>query len=65
MQGARSIAGKSPKALRLAKFAMNGIETLDVKKSYRYEQGFTLELYTTRDSQEARDAFVEKRDAKF
>jgi enoyl-CoA hydratase len=62
---ARAIAGKSPKALRLAKFAMNGIETLDVKKSYRYEQGFTLELYTTPDSQEARDAFVEKRDAKF
>ncbi len=62
---ARAIASKSPKALRLAKFAMNGIETLDVKKSYRYEQGFTLELYTTPDSQEARDAFVEKRDAKY
>lgn len=60
---ARKLASKSPKALRLAKFAMNGIETLDVKKSYRYEQGFTLELYTTPDSQEARDAFVEKRDA--
>ena len=41
------------------------IELLDVKKSYRYEQGFTLELYTTPDSQEARDAFVEKRDANF
>jgi enoyl-CoA hydratase len=65
MQVARSIATKSPKALRLAKTAMNGIELLDVKKSYRYEQGFTLELYTTPDSQEARDAFVEKRDAKF
>jgi enoyl-CoA hydratase len=65
MEVARGIAGKSPKALRLAKFAMNGIETLDVKKSYRYEQGFTLELYTTPDSQEARNAFVEKRDAKF
>ena len=65
MQVARAIAGKSPKALRLAKFAMNGIETLDVKKSYRYEQGFTLELYTTPDSQEARDAFVEKRDASY
>ena len=62
---ARQIASKSPKALRLAKFAMNGIEMLDVKKSYRYEQGFTLELYTTPDSQEARDAFVEKRDAKY
>lgn len=65
MKIARGIAQKSPKALRLAKFAMNGIETLDVKKSYRYEQGFTLELYTTPDSQEARDAFVEKRDAKY
>ncbi len=62
---ARSIATKSPKALRLAKVALNGIETLDVKKSYRYEQGFTLELYTTTDSQEARDAFVEKRDASY
>jgi enoyl-CoA hydratase len=62
---ARGIASKSPKALRLAKIALNGIETLDVKKSYRYEQGFTLELYTTPDSQEARDAFVEKRDAKY
>lgn len=65
MTVARSIAGKSPAALRLGKFAANGIEPLDVKKSYRFEQGFTLELYTTPDSQEARDAFVEKRDAKF
>jgi enoyl-CoA hydratase len=62
---AKNIAGKSPKALRLAKWSLNGIELLDVKESYRYEQGFTLELYTSPDSQEARDAFVEKRDAKF
>ena len=62
---ARQIAGKSPKALRLGKQALNGIELLEPKTSYRYEQGFTLELYTTPDSQEARDAFVEKRDAKF
>ena len=59
------IAGKSPKALRLAKESLNGIELVDVKKSYRFEQGFTLELYTSPDSQEARDAFVEKRDARF
>jgi enoyl-CoA hydratase len=65
METARSIATKSPQALRLAKVALNGIELLDVKKSYRYEQGFTLELYTTKDSQEARDAFVEKREAKY
>jgi enoyl-CoA hydratase len=62
---ARKIAGKSPRALRLAKWSLNGIELLDVKKSYRFEQGFTLELYTSPDSQEARDAFVQKRDAKF
>jgi len=62
---AESIAGKSPKAMRLAKECMNGIELLDLKTSYRFEQGFTLELYTSPDSQEARDAFVEKRDARF
>ncbi len=62
---ATKIASKSPKALRLAKESLNGIELLDVKRSYRFEQGFTLELYTSPDSQEARDAFVEKRDATF
>jgi enoyl-CoA hydratase len=62
---ATKIAGKSPKAMRLAKWSLNGIELLDVKQSYRFEQGFTLELYTSPDSQEARDAFVEKRDASF
>jgi enoyl-CoA hydratase len=65
MDLARIIAAKSPKALRLAKHSVNGIELLDVKESYRYEQGFTLELYTSPDSQEARDAFAEKRDANF
>ncbi len=62
---ARTIADKSPKALRLAKWSLNGIELLDIKQSYRFEQGFTLELYMSPDSQEARDAFVEKRDATF
>ena len=62
---AAKIASKSSKALRLAKESLDGIELLDVKRSYRFEQGFTLELYTSPDSQEARDAFVEKRDADF
>jgi len=62
---ADSIASKSPRAVRLAKECMNGIELLDIKTSYRFEQGFTLELYTSPDSQEARDAFVEKREASF
>jgi enoyl-CoA hydratase len=62
---ASKIAGKSPRAVRLAKESLNGIELLDVKKSYRFEQGFTLELYTSPDSQEARAAFVEKRAPSF
>jgi enoyl-CoA hydratase len=62
---AAKIASKSPRAVKLAKWALNGIELLDVKQSYRFEQGFTLELYTAPDSQEARDAFVDKRDARF
>jgi enoyl-CoA hydratase len=65
MELAGKIASKSPKAVKLAKESLNGIELLDVKRSYRFEQGFTLELYTSKDSQEARDAFVDKRDAKF
>jgi enoyl-CoA hydratase len=62
---AAKIAGKSPRAVRLAKWSLNGIELLDVKQSYRFEQGFTFELYTSPDSQEARDAFLEKREARF
>ena len=65
MELAEKIASKSPRALRLAKEALNGIALMDVKRSYRYEQGFTLELYSSPESQESRDAFVEKREAKF
>ncbi len=62
---AAKIASKSPRAVKLAKWSLNGIELLEPKSSYRFEQGFTFELYTSPDSQEARDAFVEKRDASF
>jgi enoyl-CoA hydratase len=53
------IAGKSRKALVLAKEALNGLEPRDVDRGYRWEQGFTLEMYMHEDSQAARDAFVE------
>lgn len=59
------IAAKSPLAIRAAKQALTGIEQLDPTASYRFEQGFTLELYTTGDSSEARAAFLEKRDADY
>ena len=62
---ARRIAAKSPAMIRLAKEALNGIEDGNLEDKYRSEQGFTLEAYTTQDSQEAREAFVQKRDAKF
>ena len=56
---AELIASKSRVALRLAKEALNGIESQDVDRLYRFEQGFTLEMYLNPDSQRARDAFVE------
>jgi enoyl-CoA hydratase len=57
------IASKSRTALRLAKEALNGIEPVDVDLLYRFEQGFTLEMYLHEDSQRARDAFVENKGA--
>jgi len=60
------IAAKSRKALVLAKEALNGIEPRDVDQDYRFEQGFTLEMYLHEDSQKARDAFVkDKKSAKY
>jgi enoyl-CoA hydratase len=53
------IAAKSRKALVTAKEALNGLEARDVDRGYRWEQGFTLEMYMHEDSQKARDAFVE------
>jgi len=52
------IAAKSRRALTLAKEALNGLEARDVDHGYRFEQGFTLEMYLHQDSKKARDAFV-------
>ena len=62
---AAKIAAKSPAIVRLAKEALNGVEDGDLERHYRWEQGFTAQAYLTAESQEARDAFVEKRDADF
>ena len=60
------IAAKSRRALVLAKEALNGLEPRDVDHGYRFEQGFTLEMYLHEDSQKARDAFLKgKRAAKY
>ncbi|GAB3103807.1 enoyl-CoA hydratase family protein [Aestuariicella hydrocarbonica] len=62
---AAKIADKSSPMIQLAKEALTGVEDGNLEDKYRWEQGFTLQAYTEGDSQEARDAFVEKRDAKF
>ena len=62
---AAEIAEKSPTVMRAAKESLNGIDLWDVKRSYRYEQGFTFELNLSGVSDEARDAFVDKRAAEF
>jgi enoyl-CoA hydratase len=56
---ASNIAAKSPVVIRAAKESLNGIDLWDVKKSYRFEQGFTFELNLSGVSDELRDDFVE------
>jgi enoyl-CoA hydratase len=60
---AAEIATKSPSIIRRAKESLNGIDPIDVKRSYRFEQGFTYELHVRGVADEQRAAFVEKRDA--
>ncbi len=62
---AAKICTKSRTVIRRAKESLNGIDPVDVNRSYRFEQGFTFELNLTGVSDEARDAFVHKRDADF
>jgi enoyl-CoA hydratase len=62
---AAKIAAKSGAMIRLAKESLNGIEDGDLEDKYRWEQGFTLQAYMSKDSAETRRAFVEKRDARF
>jgi enoyl-CoA hydratase len=56
---AAEIAAKDPEIIRLAKQSLNGIDPVDVKRSYRYEQGFTFELNLSGASDTARQAFID------
>jgi enoyl-CoA hydratase len=60
---AEDIAAKDPQVIRLAKQSLNGIDPVDVKRSYRYEQGFTFELTLGGAGDKARQAFVDGREA--
>jgi enoyl-CoA hydratase len=55
---AREIAAKDNRVIRAAKEALNGIDPVDVNKSYRFEQGFTYELNLAGVADERRDDFV-------
>ncbi|HVK72062.1 MAG TPA: enoyl-CoA hydratase family protein [Kofleriaceae bacterium] len=58
---AAEIAAKPPIAIRAAKQSLNGIDPVDVRRSYRYEQGFTFELTLAGVGDQQRAAFVDKR----
>ena len=55
---AGEIAAKDTRVIRAAKEALNGIDPTDVNKSYRFEQGFTMELNLAGVSDELRDEFA-------
>ncbi|WP_067433076.1 enoyl-CoA hydratase family protein [Nocardioides jensenii] len=55
---AAEIAAKDTRVIRAAKEALNGIDPTDVNKSYRFEQGFTMELNLMGVSDELRDTFA-------
>ena len=58
MRLAASIAAKPPAVVRAAKRSLNGIDPVDVHRSYRFEQGFTFELNLLGEGDRARDDFV-------
>ncbi|MCX2962919.1 (7aS)-7a-methyl-1,5-dioxo-2,3,5,6,7,7a-hexahydro-1H-indene-carboxyl-CoA hydrolase [Gordonia aquimaris] len=58
MEVAEQIAAKDTRVIRAAKEAINHIDPVDVKSSYRLEQGFTFELNLAGVADEHRDAFV-------
>jgi enoyl-CoA hydratase len=62
---ARTIAAKSPIAVRLAKESANRVEHLSLQDGYRLEQDYTGRVKRHADSDEARRAFLEKRPADF
>ena len=55
---AADIASKPPRVVRAAKACLNGIDPIDVKRSYRFEQGFTFELNLIGAGDEAREAWI-------
>lgn len=62
---AHRIAKHSPVALRYAKRALNEIETMDLKRGYEHEQGYTVTLSGHAHAKEALQAVREHREPDF
>lgn len=62
---AREIAGKSPLAIRLAKESINRIEGDLMEQQYRTEWDYTNRLRGFRDSAEAMESYIQKREPKW
>ena len=60
---AAEIARKDGYLLRLAKAALNGIDPVDVRRSYRFEQGFTFEANLSGVADRVRETFGKEREA--
>ncbi|MEV0236944.1 enoyl-CoA hydratase family protein [Nonomuraea sp. NPDC050786] len=58
LEVAGQIAAKDPYVIRCAKESLNGIDPVDVKRSYRFEQGFTFELNLTGAGDRHRERFT-------
>ncbi|MEV1062272.1 enoyl-CoA hydratase family protein [Streptomyces sp. NPDC050263] len=61
---AGEIAAKDGELLRLAKAALNGIDPVDVRRSYRFEQGFTYEASVGGVADRVRDTFGKEKEGR-
>ncbi|MEN3307988.1 MAG: enoyl-CoA hydratase [Micromonosporaceae bacterium] len=55
---AGQIAARDPGVIRAAKQSLNGIDPWDVKRSYRYEQGYTFELALSGVAEQVRNSWT-------
>jgi enoyl-CoA hydratase len=61
---AAQIAAEAPAVIAMAKDAFNGIDPQGVKRSYRYEQGYTFELNLSGVSGRLRESLGQDRPGK-
>lgn len=58
MEVARVLASRHPAVIRAAKASLQGLDAVDPRRSYRYEQGYTFEMDLLGAGNEARAAFA-------